>query len=95
MDMTVFQYTAVITAMTVFAVAFICFSETKDDSDVQSEVTDDTEDVQEEVSDETDDFEEYIGERMSSSQEFRNKIRNGLTKLRFRHPRIYAEVMRK
>ena len=95
MDMAVFQYTAVITAMAALAIAFVCYSEPKDNSDAQSEVSDDTEDVQQDVSDETDEFEEYIGERMSTSQEFRNKVRGGLTKLRFRHPRIYAEVMRK
>lgn len=95
MDMTVFQYTATISAMAALAIAFVFCSEPKDNSDAQSEVTDDTEDLQEDISDDTDEFEEYIGERMSSSQEFLNKVRTGLTKLRFRHPRIYAEVMRK
>lgn len=95
MDSIVFQYTAVIAATACLAIVFICFSQPNDKSDAMSDTTDDADEVQEEVSDETDEFEEYIGERISSSPDFQNKVRGGLTKLRFRYPHVYAEVMRK
>jgi len=45
--------------------------------------------------DDEDSFESFLGERMATSQAFRFKVINGLTKLHSEYPQVYADVMRK
>ena len=42
-----------------------------------------------------DSFQAFLAERMATSQAFRYKVIDGLTRLHSEHPEIYAGVMRK